>query len=193
MISHQKKFIFIHLGRTGGSSFERLAGVNITNDPRTIDAGNTDFAEKHATFSEYSERYPDVFTNYFKFTIVRNPYERLVSAWYWRNNVVGDFHGTLADFAMAQNEDWTMTARLKLNHVSLDESLKSLDFIARYENYLDDLKFICKRTGYDLSELPLTNKTSHKRYTKYYDDETLDLVNTRFKKDIDSFGYQFGD
>lgn len=72
------------LGERGGSSLERAAGLEITSDKRTKHLGNTDFPEKHKGFNFYLLGYPIEFETYFNFTIVRNPFERLVSAWLWR-------------------------------------------------------------------------------------------------------------
>jgi hypothetical protein len=41
--------------------------------------------------------------------------------------------------------------------------------------------------------LPHTNQSPHRHYTDYYDDETYEAVRQAFQKDIDYFGYRFGD
>ena len=72
MISAEYRFIFVHSDRTGGSSFERAAGVETTTDPRTAVLGNTDFVGKHKNFEYYRKTHPAQFESYFKFTIVGN-------------------------------------------------------------------------------------------------------------------------
>jgi hypothetical protein len=69
MISHKYQFIFVHAGRTGGTSFERAAGQDITQDERTKHLGNTDFNGKHHGFDFYQKKYPSEFSSFFKFTI----------------------------------------------------------------------------------------------------------------------------
>jgi len=88
MLSKQHKFIFVHVSRTGGSSFERMAGVELTSHKITKHLGNTDFEEKHKNFEYYRTKFPNEFNTFFKFTIVRNPFERMVSRWFWRTKVV---------------------------------------------------------------------------------------------------------
>ena len=192
MISHSHDFIFVHIGRTGGSSLERLAGAQLTLDSRTRDAGNTDFEGKHFTFEEYRARYPQEFLDYFKFTIIRNPYERLVSAWFWRRNVVKDVSSGLAEFALSVPEKWTLKSRMQLNGMSFGESVDVFDFVARYEHLDRDLQYICSKIGLDYAKFPQTNKTLHEDYTLYYDDMTLELVAEKFAFEIDYFNYQFG-
>lgn len=72
MISHELKCIFIHIQRTGGTSIERwLQGEDQWNICHNV---------KHITtkFAKYRQ-YPEYYDDYFKFTFVRNPYERVLS------------------------------------------------------------------------------------------------------------------
>jgi hypothetical protein len=193
MISHARRFIFVHIGRTGGSSFERLAGVASTSDLRTAHAGNTDFPNKHAIFNYYYKCYPTEFSQYFKFTIIRNPYDRLVSAWFWRCAVVKDHSLSLYDFALSRPVNWAYRGRLKLENLSFENSLAMLDYVARYETLGEDMKLICSKTGLDYSAFPHTNRTGHSKYWDYYDDKTIELVTSLFQFDIGFFGYKFGE
>jgi len=75
MISHRHKFIFVHTQRTGGTSIEAAfrakPGVWHPEDPRDEHA--------HLSVREYRELFPTEFASYFKFSFVRNPWDRIVS------------------------------------------------------------------------------------------------------------------
>jgi hypothetical protein len=74
MILPDKKIIFIHIPRTGGSSVEKYFNFKFSSDwkPKTA---------QHLTLEEYSNHYD--LDKYFKFTIVRNPWDRLISWYLW--------------------------------------------------------------------------------------------------------------
>ena len=71
MISHKYKFIFLHIPKVAGTSIERFL--------REIDLEIPQKVLRKRGFSHFLNDHPD----YFAFSFVRNPYDRLVSAWKW--------------------------------------------------------------------------------------------------------------
>ena len=75
-----------------------------------------------------------------------------------------------------------------------DEKGKLLvDFIGRFENFQIDFDYVCDQIKMPRVKLPHLNKSNHEHYTEYYDDETRSIVANRFAKDIEYFGYKFGE
>ncbi len=91
-----------------------------------------------------------------------------------------------------------------------------VDFVGRFENLQADFDLICERLGIQESKLPHVNTSTrkggnlwgiiikylskttfrqekHKHYADYYDDETREFVSIMYKKDIETFGYTFGE
>ena len=71
MISHKHQCIFIHIPRTGGTSIEHWF-LNHT-------MGNKNLPLKHLTAPQAKLIYKDYWNDYYKFSIIRNPYNRFVS------------------------------------------------------------------------------------------------------------------
>lgn len=191
MISHKHKCIFIHNNKTGGTSISKF----LINDglPKC----------KHCTILEYKKKYGDFFDSYFKFTIVRNPWDKLISQYFFR---VGDNsqggHLFLKKY-MKKKKNISFKEFLQkpfpIGHVQQFSRISDengdvlLDFVGRFENLQEDFDTICDKIEIPRQQLPHVNKTKHKHYTEYYDDETKSIVAEKYAKDIEYFGYKFGE
>ena len=149
-------------------------------------------------------------TSYFSFTFVRNPWSRLVST--WKNKCFSDitsivykeiyspYRNSFKDFIFTLSEDpdkfyakWEgVIDRHVRPYIDLCP-LNDIDFIGRFENLQEDFNTICDKIGIPQQQLLHENKTKHKHYTEYYDDETRQIVAEKYAKDIEYFNYKFGE
>lgn len=177
-ISHKYKFIFIQIPKTGTSSIKAVLNPFIE--------GNTFDAIRHADYAEIARSYPNQLIEYFKFSFVRNPWDRIVSYYFFQkkrgkiNNKL-----TFEDFLLAPGGsvvkpqcDWV-------------HQLNSYSFVGRFENFQEDFDIVCEKIGIPRKELPHENETKHKHYTEYYNDKMREIVAKKCAKDIEYFGYEF--
>ena len=82
VICHEKRCIFIHIPKTAGTSIEHFLREHGLNNLELIGVRNGR-STHHYRASEIKNLFPNIFHNYYKFSIVRNPYERLLSEYYW--------------------------------------------------------------------------------------------------------------
>ena len=66
-----------------------------------------------------------------------------------------------------------------------------MDFIARFENLHEDFEKICETLNVKCTLGHYNRSKDRKSYKNYYDDETRDIIQTRFIEDIDAFDYKF--
>jgi hypothetical protein len=140
----------------------------------------------------------------YKFTFVRNPFDRAVSSWKfggWKPRYA--WKCSFAEF-VKRISSWDLENPKKWNerswhccsqyaHLINEDGDLLLDFIGRFENLQEDFNIICDKLGIPQQKLPHKNKTKHKHYTEYYDDETRQIVAEKYAKDIEYFGYEFGE
>lgn len=153
MISHKHKCIFIHIPRTGGSSIE----LAIKGYPWWV--GNLE--KKHMSASETRKYYgEDIWNEYFKFSFVRNPWDRVISLWksdlYTKKCSLYNF---LLKYQPAEHEN--------PSPYYLDILDEKIDFIGRFENLQNDFDKICDMIKLKKTILPDFNQTKRKDYKKY--------------------------
>ena len=142
----------------------------------------------------------------FTFAFVRNPYDRAVSSWKfggWGKRQKWDM--SFKEFAKLMTkvdlspEDGNY-ASSKIQHACHQfpyvhdiNTGQHVNYIGRFENLQQDFDTVCNMIGMPKRELPHSNKTDHKHYTEYYDDETVDLITQSYHMDINMFNYKYGD
>lgn len=188
IISEEKKLIFIHIPRTGGTSIRQLFDFPLLG-----------FQTKAA---DLKAKLGDRWGEYFKFGIVRNPWDRLVSQYmFLREDPIGSkyqFPGGLAE-----NETFREWIHRRLGHIPFSGDFYSrewfgdsegnslLNFVVYFENYEADVRHVLSQFNMNPEELPHLNKSNRSHYRDYYDEETAEIVRQNFSKDIERFGYSY--
>jgi hypothetical protein len=189
MISHKHKFIFVHIPKTGGTSVDSILSKISRN-----------WNSKHHLIEKYRKLADKKhgFENYFKFTIVRNPWDRLLSNYFYRKkgNRVQDlsFKKWITN---SQDGNYSfencLSRHTQLDWISDENEEVVVDFIGRFENLQEDFDIICDKIGIPQQQLPHKKKGKHKSYIEYYNDKMKQIVAEKYAKDIEHFGYKFGE
>jgi len=224
IISHTHKYIFIKSEKTAGTSVEAALSKHCGGEDMVTPLGdywfnrdergqwihsamNAEGFFQHDPAAEVKRKLdPRIWNEYLKFTIVRNPWDRVVSLFSWearnrpelqpqrrlvhRLGVRFDgFTESIQQFREFVKTDWKTNDRFYL----IDGEAFA-DLVIRYERLEQDLAEFCKRVGLPNVELPRLKagmrKAGH-HYSEYYDDDSREIVAVRHANDLRIFGYEF--
>ncbi|PYJ90824.1 MAG: hypothetical protein DME71_04735 [Verrucomicrobia bacterium] len=200
MISLQKRFLFVHIPKTAGNSIQS-ALRNYSEDQLVALRKEQDGIErfglrnpnynikKHSTLAEYRDALGNAqFGNLYKFTCVRNPWDRMVS--YYFTPTQSPETWDQKKFGKMIFKAVSVADYLRLDNCEQDP-FANVDYIMRFENLADDFRTVCGTLGISPGTLPRYNRSRREHYSKYYDDELRELVRNRFAAEIERFGYTF--
>ncbi len=200
-INRELNSIFIHIPKTAGSSIESIQW-NMGSGHKTI----------------YDYRNIIDFPNFYKWCFVRNPWERIISA-YEDCPEVWNEAASFEDFIYLL---YKYKKNFYLKHLSWSEIIDiglprnlyrihfmpmnllmkidgqiCMDFIGRFENLLNDWEIIQTKIGVKKQVLPKTNDRASKKnrknsfYKERYSQNLIDLVGELYEEDVKLFGYSF--
>lgn len=195
MIIHKHKALFFHIPKTGGTSIEASLGWKFRQ--KKIDTTESFVRWKLPKIKHwmpYKVRNlvgEDVWEESYKFSFVRNPWDRIVSFFHWDRD-----HRKFCHLCTPFSEyAFDFIDGKRTHHLSCIEWLGdvNLDFIGRFENMQEDYNYVCDQIGAEKKELPHIHQSRRRHYSYYYDDNLRDLVAEKWKKDIEIFGYEYED
>ena len=215
IINSPSKVLFIHIPKTAGNAIMTLAnelyGTTIIKNNRTK---NTNF---HSTLQD-AESYVQNTDNFYSFTVVRNPWSRISSWYFFRKSIlakalknpikqakkVARTHSEIQqEYSLMETnfDDWLYNyldqpwdytwCSLAINQSHWLQSNKlQIDKIIKYEELADGFQSIPIFTG---QKLNVTNrsKSSTIPYQNLYSDKSKKFVEKRYQEDIDNFKYTF--
>jgi len=147
---------------------------------------------KRMTYEDFMSR--------FKFVMVRNPYDRVVSAFHYlqqiswrrhRKKMLGevDFRTfvktQLKDFGPDVNEHFVVQYPTFLFNECF-----FVDYVVRFEDIELAWSYVAEKVECS-AVLPHFNRSAHNHYRDYYDQECKDIVRRIYEKDLEFLEYEF--
>ena len=137
----------------------------------------------------------------FKFAIVRNPWDRMVSYYFFRKTkqkkefLLHDYTFEQWLEYLAQNNlfgDNKQLGRLQIDWLSIDGVTIELNQLLRFENLNNDIKLLAKNINVKNHHLDKINVSIRDaNYKTYYNSNTKSIIEKYYQKDIDYFKYTF--
>jgi len=245
LVSHKYKFIFLKSVKTGSTStyifflpyclpkeksekYDCTKLKNSRNQTGIYEEGMVGLIRKdkskrqHVTASKVKNILDNIdsniWENYFKFSIVRNPFDLLVSLYFYKKNLI--LNPLIEKFIIFENpknlEEHKENFSKFLNNLHFFKlengnpesysfyKIKNkyiCDYFIKYENLKEGIEYVCEKCNienYNLENLKYFRSNSKPINIKYenmyrdmYDDKTKELVYDLYKEDFEKFDYKF--
>ena len=199
IISHKYKFIFVKTRKTASSSLEKLLWNYLDKDDISTGSANdntptmniSQSVNPHVPAKWIKKHYPQSFNNYYKFTVVRNPWDYLVSLYTFHTSTkidIKQFKGSFNDWISTTNlKKWNDWDKFAMNGTIV------VNEIFKYENLHNDL-LAQKLIPYNGELLNINVKGNYrkdKNYRNHYTRKSIKLVEQSFENIINKFNYTF--
>lgn len=215
IISYKKKFIFVHIYKTAGTSifsiFSRYAKfstlvsevwptrffvklINIIFSLENYGNSWINGVQKHASCIEINKYVGQkFFTKFYKFSFVRNPYDLQYSLWCYEKKSRGHRNHKEAKNTSFDEFIYNQIKRgapCQVHFLKIDGKI-AVDYIGYFEHLNNSIKTICDRLNIPLVAIPKFNSSNrkHKSLDNIYTSELADIVYEYFKDDFDVLGY----
>ena len=219
LVSHRHRFIYTKTVKTAGTSVEIyfedaclspdsdvVRGHAI--DETVTDAGIVGYRGVDPGESRYYNHMPasdvralvgpEVWDSYFKFCVIRNPFDKLVSLWWAIVGADPRYKDIVEDFSTIRTEFSGWCAQSAARGVDRDKYLidgqVAMDCFIRYESLMADLKHVCDRVGFpfrpnNLGRYKSGLRASRLPLAEYYEPSAVQAVRDVFGWELDYFGY----
>lgn len=215
IISLGRQYIFVHIPKTGGTALSLALEARAMKDDILI--GDTPKAKrrkrkidlskargrvwKHSTLADIDGLLDaDVLSGLFAFTLVRNPWDRMVSYYHWLQDqsfvhpaVALAQSLSFADFVRHPVTAKALRAAPASHYMQRADGSQQKATYIRLEHFAKDAEPLFDHLGFRL-DLPRVNTSVRSdNWKDYYDGALADAVAENCKMDIERFGYTFND
>jgi len=233
IVSHKYRYIFIKPYKVAGTSIEVALAEHcgesdivtpVTKYSEKFDAEeyvheprNYEGFRNHMLPKDIKAKVGDtIWKDYYKFTVVRNPWDQLISRYYWerefswfkiRRNIVNilshPFRLKLYLNLLGKLKMRINLSSFKLFIINLKQSWlntnfyfdengeKVCDYYIRYEHLEEDFRSVCKLLGFSDIHLPkLKSKTRKHKHSVNYTDKQYKKVFNMCRLEIERFNYK---
>ena len=190
----EHRCIFVHIPKCAGVSVSKSLFHNL--------------AGAHQSLKKYRIMFsPTEFSEYFKFAFVRNPWDRLLSAFFFLKNggltandkrwseenlsSYSDFESFVRNGIQRKDIRAFAHFRPQSDFICLKKQQPAVDFVGYFENLHDDFAYVCRKLNLNSRLIESNRSPLKKNYQDYYTGEMRQIVARLYAEDIEMLGYSF--
>jgi hypothetical protein len=182
IISHSSNFIFIKPEKVAGSSVECAILPHLLSTDVYI-------SDSHMLPFQVIGNYRIDIFDYFKFSIVRNPYDKMVSHYYWQQSIENNRYSSFDSFVKEFHDHRTIS---NWKFYSINNEY-IMDKVIKFENLQNDLKDLPININIDISNIFEKSHTrpANTAYQDLYSTTSREMVEEQCFNEIEMFDYKF--
>ena len=200
MVLVKQNILFIHIPKTGGQSITVYLLEN--NNQPTDNLNNSDFGlinnnnfklkgpqhYHHMFLTEYEKMYK--IKNYFIFSVVRNPFDRFVSAFYYSGFAEEYDYVDMIDIIPTLKKNKKLDLyRMFCPQYKFFEGKSKIDKIFKTENLHESFNFLNNKFQFKSTKDYFINSRNKTR--KPLNETTKNFIKNYYKDDFEKFGYSY--
>jgi len=203
MYNIEKNYIFTHPQKCAGSSVAIALGL--WKHDRSSDIFKLYKSLLHKPLNQIAsqgEKEGMEIESAFKFSVVRNPWDRMVSRYYFDMQYVKDFYDKKKVDSFEKYVTFHYNAfqssgcrkPLEIKPYMYYKNEYAVDFVIRQENYNEGLEYVCDKLGiidYEIVRHDHRTTRKNKNYREMYNPETRSMVEKLGSESIAMFSYIF--
>lgn len=206
LYSTTHNFLYIHVSKTGGSSLEQTLlpfchHPQLNKFDKLLSKARLHWNHHRHHFKQHDginvarQVLPHAeFDDLFKFALVRNPWDWLVSLYHFLRRKSCHRHSTrILQMSFADYVEFEIRRNARHQHpFFMDRHGRILvDYLGRFEALEKEFDYICARIGIERPELARCGIHAREPYQHFYTPALKDKVARHWQKDIAILGYEF--
>lgn len=180
-MSEAKPLLFIHIPKTGGMAIKSILKDSLFD---------LDFKNRHLFAREFCDRISrQLYDKLYKFTVVRNPYDRLVSYYYFMLNDVDHTDHIVHTQTLSEYIAWACDDNVstQFEQISLNGRI-AVDRILYFETLQEDWERLAVEFNLP-TVLPALNTSAHMHWCNELSIGDMESIYDSFLVDFKMFGY----
>ena len=195
IIKSEKKIypsIFIHIPKCAGSSIKEM--LQDLNEKEDIHSKLKD------DIKVLKEKNIKNIDKYFIFTVLRNPWDRMVSYYFFYKDIIKTNEDIAVKAKKFNFKNWidciyenptkfSFMYDNYLDYISYENNV-IIDYTINFHEFSKDVEFLKELLRFNAPTLHI-NPSKHEFYKKYYSDKEIEMISEIYKRDIEFFDFSF--
>ena len=189
----EKRVVFLHVPKTGGTTIKRIFGIDkLNNSDPTIRP-----SLQHLTCTLLrNEMGAEKYDQYYKFAFVRNPWARIVSDYFWRQQLpkkrpVLPFSEFVLNAQSLVRSGNYYDQEFGDHFIPQINYTTDVDDVFSFESFAESVHTVAEKLNVQIDPISSKEPKPYDKYWQYYDQKSRLIIAEIYAEEIEQFGFEF--